>query len=291
MGINDVNIDAMASDVSARHGSGAPSGGDSAPSSNNQHSNNDQSSPGVGGNERSLEDTLNLDGVMKFKFGNREWTPDQLKKAIMFQSDYTKKTQQVAEKEKYISNLEYDLENIRQNPQLKDKFLEVYPKEFHRYLRFVESNNTEAQNRQTNASEGNHNLPPEILQKLERVENYVRDTEVRAKEAEIDAKFSTLSKKYPEAIEDVVLARAQALIDNGVPINDQVWEKLWKKNHDELNSKFEARQKTTLQKQRASNQSYAGPANGGGVPSGAPVKESFKQATDRAIRELSQGRK
>lgn len=286
MGINDVNIDQMVSDVSAR------SQGQVADSGKNNPSNYSQVSDTApqGDNSNQSDEALNLESVLKFKFGEREWTPDQLRKAIMLQSDYTKKTQQISEERKYFDNLHYDLENIRSNPDLVNEFMKVYPKQFHQYLKLVGANSEEAQNRQVQAQSEKAPIDPQLIAKLERVENYIRDTEVKAKEAELDAKFSSLSKKYPEGNEDLVLARAQALIDRGVPITDEVWDKLWKQSHDSFVSKFEAKQKQTLQQQRDSNNRASGPSSAGGVPTNAPRRESFKQATERAIQELH-GRK
>lgn len=283
MGLNDVNVDQMVSEVSARHGqSTESSNSDSTPA-------NTQASATPEG--KTAEEILNLDGTLKFKFGNREWTPDSLKKAIMFQSDYTKKTQELSETRKYYDNLEYDLDAVRKNPQLADAFLKTYPKQFHKFLNLVggsdQAASLQTQNRDTQAP-----IPPELMDRFLRVESYVKETEVKAAEADLDAKFSTLSKKYPEAIEDVVLARAQALLDKGdtPTITVEMWDKLWKQSHEETIKRFEAKQKETLNKQRTANQSYKGPSSGGGVPTGAPKRETMSQATDRAIREL-QGRK
>lgn len=285
MGLNDVNIDQVVNDINSR------SQGNSA---NAQEQNTQQSStsgaPELSDKASSSnEEMLNLNSVLKFKFGDREWTPDQLEKAILRQSDYTKKTQQLAESRKYYDNLEADLENVRGNPELVDKFMEVYPKEFHKYLKLA-NNQQEAISRQAQAQNENAPIDPQLLSKLERLESHIRNTEIKAKEAELDAKFSSLAKKYPDANEEVVLARAQALIDRGGLVNDQVWDKLWKQSHDSFLSRFEAKQKQTLQQQRMANSKAAGPSSAGGVPTNAPRRETFAQATDRAIQEL-QGRK
>lgn len=277
MGIQDVDQGAVTQAITNASQGGAPNtstqqetGG--APSTQN-------SPQGI------PEGPLNLESVLKFKFGDREWTPEQLRKSILMHSDYTKKTQAVAEKQKYWDNLDYDLENVRSNPQLRDQFLQTYPKEFHKYLR----DNNQQQSQQTQSQ--NSQLPQEILQKLSKVDelsSYITEQQVKAHEANIDAKFSTLSKKYPDGIEDVVLARAQALMDRGTFVTDEVWEKLWKKSHEDVGSRFEARQKQTLQTQRTANLQAKGPASGGGTPTGAPIKaRSLKDATELAVRQLT----
>lgn len=232
-------------------------------------------------------DILNLDGSLKFKFEGREWTPEQLKKSVMMHSDYTKKTQAVAEKAKYFDNLEYDLENVRSNPKLAEEFVKIYPKEFHKYLNLSRAQSQQAaEARQVSGNQSENQLPPELLQDIKSIKEYVNETQVKAHEAQIDATFQTLSKKYPDGIEDVVLARAQALLDRGTPIDSNVWERLWKQSHDDMNKRFETRQKTTLQTQRNSNARAQGPGAGGGTPSGSPKKMNLKEAEAHMINSL-----
>ena len=69
-----------------------------------------------------------------------------------------------------------------------------------------------------------------------------------------------------------------------------MWDKLWKSSHEKNVSKYEARQKGILEKQRSANQSYKGPAAGGAAPGQAPVRMNLKQATENAVQTL-QGRK
>lgn len=274
--ISNVNVGDVAQAAQANQGS-APTQS-AAPETHGAPSTQNMPSEGDG--------PLNLESVLKFKFGEREWTPEQLRKSILLHSDYTKKTQAVAETQKYWDNLDTDLENVRANPQLREAFLQTYPKSFHKYLKGDSSDATQA-----NQGNQNQQLPPEILQKLSKVDelsSYITEQQIKAHEANIDAKFSTLSKKYPDGIEDVVLARAQALMDRGTMVSDHVWEQLWKKSHEDVNQRFEARQKSTLQTQRASNLSAKGPASGGGTPTGTPVKaRSLKEATEMAVRQLS----
>lgn len=233
-------------------------------------------------NNSSSEEPLNLDGVVKFKLGDREWTPDQLRKSILMHSDYTKKTQAVAETQKYWDNLDYDLDKVRSNPQLAQAFRQTYPKAFHKYLK-----DTGSEANQTPVDRPA--VDPELLERFSRIENYVQEKEIQANEARIDAVFATLSKKYPDGDEDVVLARAQAMIDKGESVDERVWEHLWKNSHDKYQQKFESRQKQTLTNQRNANLMARGPASGGGTPASAPptTKMNMKQATDYAIKQLS----
>ena len=291
MGIQDVNIDAVAESAIAKQ-----NGGGMAPQSDSSESQQDQSTA-QGMTEAQAQAILDLEKAQKFKFGDREWTPDQLKKSIMLHSDYTKKTQEVAQTRKYYDNLEADLDFVRNSPNKQEAmqmFMETYPKAFHRYLSLIGGQEQAASLQAQSQSQSQ--IPPELMKDLEMVKNYVQEKETQAIEAQLDATFSSLAKKYPEGDEDIVLARAQALLDAkretepGFRITNEIWEKLWKASHDKAMAKFEAKQKGTLEKQRAANQSFKGPASGGGTPGQAPVRMNMKQATEHAINTLS-GRK
>ncbi len=119
------------------------------------------------------------------------------------------------------------------------------------------------------------------------MQNYIRNAEVQKIEAELDVKFHKLSQKYPEAIEDVVLARAQTLADQGTEMTDEVWDRLWKKQSDEMLGRYSARQKGSFNKQKAANETAKESGGGGGTPGQGPRKETMHQATERAIKELA----
>lgn len=285
MGIQDVDVNAVV-DAAV----GKQDGGSMAPSSSSSESYQGQSNEGQM-SEAQAQAILDLEKAQKFKFGDREWTPDQLKKSIMLHSDYTKKTQAVAETRKYYDNLEADLDYIKSSPNKQEAmqmFMQTYPKTFHRYLSLVGGHEQAASLQAQSQSQ----IPQELLQDLQMVKSYVQEKETQAIEAQLDQTFSTLAKKYPEGDEDVVLARAQALLDSkretepGFRITNEMWDKLWKSSHEKNVSKYEARQKGILEKQRTANQSYKGPAAGGAVPGQAPVRMNLKQATEHAVKTL-----
>lgn len=226
-----------------------------------------------------------LDKMEKFKFGDREWTPDQLRKAMMLHSDYTKKTQSLAENRKYYDNLGADLDAIKANPKLADEFKKIYPKEFHKYLGYVTSSDSSSEqvSHQTQNS-----INPELQSRFERLENYVKEKEVQAYEAQLDAKFSALKQKYPNAVEDVVLAKAQTILDSGTQLTDQVWDKLWKQSDEFMVKQFENIQKQRVEKQKAAGNAAKGPGPGGGAPGQAPKRMTMNEATEQAIRDLTQ---
>lgn len=240
--------------------------------------------------EQTTAETLALDKLEKFKFGDREWTPEQLKKSMMLQSDYTKKTQAVAEKTRYYDNLEADLDSVRMNPAMRQEFMNIYPKEFHKYLKLI--NGGSGSEDQSAAAKSQTPVDPEIMARLSKVdqfETYFKDLQAQKAEAELDSKFSVLSKKYPEASEDVVLARAQTLLDQNVELTNEVWDKLWKQSHEFFVGKLKASQKQTLTTQRDANSRGRGPGAGGGTPGQAPQKMKLKDVAEFAISELRKG--
>lgn len=240
--------------------------------------------------EKTAEEIMALEKLAKFKFKDQEWTPEQLEKAIMRHSDYTKKTQEVAEKRKYYDNLGADLDHVYKNPSLAEAFKKTYPKEFHQYLDLLNlSFLPKADGRQSQAEEKNiyDQLPEELRSRLDRVENYVREKEVLAAEQKLDSIYGKLQSKYPDAIEEVVTARAQALADQGIDLTESVFEKLFKKSQEDVLSRLEKKQQSTLQTQRSANQQAKGPGPGGGIPGQAPKKMTLNEATEAAIAALT----
>lgn len=290
MGLQDVNIDSVVNEVNAKYSNG----GTAHESSSNESAPSSQNTAAPSMSKEEAQAILELDKAQKFKLDGREWTPDQLKKSIMLHSDYTKKTQSVAETRKYYDNLEHDLEFIKSNPnkeQAMQMFMEIYPKAFHKYLSLIGGGSEQAQALQTQSQ--NAQLPPELMKDLQMVKNYVQEKETQAIEAQLDNTFAALSKKYPDGDEDIVLARAQALLDAkretepGFRITNEIWDKLWKSSHEKNVSKYESRQKGILEKQRTANTSARGPAPGGGTPGQAPVRMNMKQAEEYAIKTLT----
>lgn len=235
--------------------------------------------------EPKTENEIVLDTLQKFKFEGKEYTPDQLKKQILLHSDYTKKTQSIAEEKKYISSLKYDVQAVMKNPALASEFRKIYPKEYHDVLDALGISGVSKEQEQVSKSQ--YSVDPEIQAKLERFENYVQEQEVSKHEAILESTFAKMSQKYPDAIEDVVISRAQALMDQGVRGEEIPWEKLWKHENDRVNKILEDRQNKKLQTQRDANLKAKGPAQGGGIPGQAPVRPKLKDVADIAIQSLT----
>ena len=232
--------------------------------------------------QSASSEPLDLEKAEKIRWEGKDYTPDQFRKMMMFQSDYTKKMQSISKEKEYISNLRYDLQAVRQNPKLAAEFMKIYPKEYHSYLDDVMPQDWKSQ-QQSDLG----NLPPEVKEKLERFDSYIKEQEVSREEANIEKITSSLSQKYPEAIEDVVLARAQAIIDQGHTLTKETWEKLYKTSHDFMVKKMTEKQNHKFDSQKNANLRGRGIGPGGGTPGQAPRKLSFDQATEAAIQDLT----
>lgn len=232
-----------------------------------------------------LEEILDLDGKSKFRFGGKEWTPDALKKSILMHGDYTKKTQELSKERTYIENLAYDLVNVRKNPGLREQFLKTYPEKYHAFLESMDS--LYSPSKSNDGSE--YYMPPEIKEWMERVDGYITTRETDAYDQALDAKFKTLSSKYPDADEDVVLARAEAMVAQKIQLTDETWDRLFKASHDRFNERAQAREKTKVEQARTAHGKAKDIGPGGGIAGQAPRRQSMKDATEAAIRDLSGG--
>ena len=229
-----------------------------------------------------------LEKLEKFLYKGKEWTPQDLEKSMLMQSDYTKKTQQLSEERKFYENLPHDLAKVASNPGLANDFKSVYPERYHHYLDILKNLNTQsspAPQAQAQPVENNN----ELVSRLERIENQWKEQEVKTVEAKIDQVFSQLSKKYPKADEETVLVQAQLALNSGVKLNDENWEKIFKQVQDKYVSRFTEWQKEQVKQQREAHAKGKDVAGGGGVPGQAPKKMSWKDAEQAMIRDLSGG--
>ncbi len=236
-----------------------------------------------------------LEKLEKFKFRDREYTPQALEKELMLRSDYTKKTQAIAKVKGYYDSLDADLEDVKENPHLAEEFRKIYPKEFHVFLRHVlreESQGSQGQQSsqsQQRQQQQQAELPREFQQKFQRFEQYVQEQETAKYEAQLDNTITRLSSKYPEGNEELVLARAQAYLDNapkGTQITETQWEKMWKQSHDQSIERYQKKQQEIFTKQKTANQGAKDMGSGASASSGqAPAKVRFKDVADQILKQ------
>jgi len=239
---------------------------------------------GSEGNES--EDILDLDSVERFRYGGVEYTPKELQNAMLRQSDYTRKTQALAEERKYAENFAADAARVMEDPSLLSKFKEIYPDKYVQALMpYVKQSESQTQ------SQGN--LPPEIMEKLNKYDQFMSqmeqkefETQVQQNEAKIDQAISKYSDKYPLADEQTVLSYASSYADKYGNLNDKVWEQIFKTVHSKVEGYVNQRKGETFNQQRSANRKGRDIAPGGGIPAQAPEKVPLNKVKDLWIKDL-----
>lgn len=248
----------------------------------------------------TLQDLIDLGKVEKFLWNGKEMTPKELEQSFMRQSDYTKKTQSLAEERKYSENFLFDALQVFRDPKLISKFQQIYPISYQEKLNSVldEWNNLSQSQKNSVLSQAAQkddkaDLPPEVLKRLEKLEGVAQtyeqrvfQEEVKSAEAQIDSALSKYLPKYNLADEESVLAKAQQAHQQGIALNDQTWERLIKLDHEKNMGRYQQHYKSQINKQQDANLRGRDTAAGGGVPGQAPKRLSFDEATKAAIRDL-----
>jgi hypothetical protein len=241
------------------------------------------------------DNLLDLDSVEKFRFGGQEWTLKDLQGAILRQSDYTRKTQELAESRKtfeqeqrFYDNLDADIESVRKNPQLIKQFKEIYPEKFHRFLKVA------GVDEQAALPKG---VDPEFYErfsslekKLTAQEEKARQEQLTAIEKSIDVTFEKMSTKYPLADHEVVNTRALAYLEkhpDKETLTDKEWEQLFKGVHDQIEKLAKTKSSEMIQGQRRANQASRDIGKGGGIPGARPKEpKSIREATNQWLSQL-----
>jgi hypothetical protein len=254
--------------------------------------------------EQKAQAVFDLESASKVKWDGKEYTPKELRDMFMMKSDYTKKTQELSQKEKswgekektweseskFQTNLSADLAAVKSNPELTAQFKAIYPEKYHAYLGLV----TEAEKKAEMQA-----LPPEIQAKLAKmdelekkltgIESTFDEQKAAAINAELDATFKPLAEKYPYADEEQVIARAQAILDKDpkATLTAETWDNLFKLAHERVENLVKTKQSQSVEKQKQANNQASGPAPGGQTPMQAPKKfGSLREAFDAAKAQL-----
>lgn len=231
----------------------------------------------------TAQEIIDLDKIEKFRYAGRELTPKELQGMVMMQSDYTRKTQSLAEERRYYDNLSADLASVKANPALLDKFKSIYPEKFHAYLDYV------APQREAAAPQAAQKpvMDPAFEERFNKMEQAYKAREVEAAEAQIDATIKTLAPKYPYASERAVLAEVQYALDKGQKLTEKVWEAAYKAVNDDTKRKVDMARQEELKNQKQANMRGKDVSQGGGIPGQAPkMPRTIKEATAYALQEL-----
>jgi hypothetical protein len=262
---------------------------ESAPEVDSQEIESSAPSAPEGGDQTPTNDIVDLDSVEKFRFGGLELTPKELRDRMLMQSDYTRKTNELAQERKYYDNLSADLEAVRRNPALRPQFEKVYPKKFHGFLGHVLPKQA-PQGQQVPGPE--QSKISELEEKVGRFDSYLQQQKTQTALTAIDAAFSKFQTKFELANEDSVLALAEKLVDQkksenpdkDPEISESEWEKLFKQVHERNQKSWQSYQSKKVQKQNELNQAGSDMGPGGGTPGAPPkVPKTFREAMDLVL--------
>ena len=236
-----------------------------------------------------------LEKLGRIKYKGEEWTPDALEKAILREKDYTKKTQSLGKdresfegERKFYENLHWDLKRVAENPSLVNAFIQTYPAKFHQYLK--EYLGASQQNSQA-AEKQQAQYTPDIdtMSRVERLEQMLNQQEIQKNEAQIQSMMDKFSKKYPDAMTDLVLASALELHEQGTKLDEASWEQIFKQKDAQGKEFVKARYGDLVKKQTSANEKARGVEPGGGAVGQAPKKFSkIEEIGKFAAEQLSQ---
>ncbi len=247
------------------------------------------------------QNLTDLEKLEKFVFKGKEWTPKEIEAAMLRQEDYTRKTQeaakirkdfekQQAQEEQFRTSYRYDLQKVRENPALADEFRRIYPDHYHHFVdnlleesRATASNQTQASSQTGQQPAG---VPTEVLKRIEKIEGDLTKREVEALQAQLDSQWETFSKKYPNANQELALARAHVLLDRGTQLSEDQVENLFKSLHDTEVAREKQMREAWIKEQKTANTQGRDIGRGGGTPGKAPEKMSFKGARDSMMDHL-----
>ena len=240
---------------------------------------------------------LDLDKVERFRFQGREWTSKELRDAYMMRADYTRKTQELAETRKYSDNFDSDLRSVMKDPNLFAEFKRIYPKNYvaiaEEVLSRLSPNNQTNTNQPTNGLDSKaidklleQRLSP-VLDKVGEWEKAQHAAEVEKIGSWLDNQYERLSSKYPYANTEVITARADLAHRNGVKVDAQLLEKLFRTNNGEIETQWSKLQESKVNKQLKANNRARDMGTGGGVPGNAPKgAKTIKDATNAWLQDL-----
>jgi len=254
--------------------------------------------------DQAIMDLSKADKVM---FEGKEWTRDELKRAIMRQEDYTRKTQELSrqrqefenyrtqleqqvEQSKYENNYSADLRKVLNNPALMSEFFSTYPKEYHsKLLGDLQRYGQEGQGQQSRIDPVLAKTMAEMHEMKSKLSSYEEQRQ-QADAEFIDSRLksleTTLSQKYPKANLETVYAKLDleaqqqglnfAQIRANPQLIDQAMDKLMKESHESFLKSYEAYAKEQSRKQIEANKKGSDVGKGGGTPNAPQPKAKLK---------------
>jgi hypothetical protein len=259
-----------------------------------------QSTPST---QTTAEQLADLDKLERVRFGGKELTVKELKAALMRQSDYTKKTKELAETRKYAENFAYDFAKVVRQPSLMAELKNIYPAQ---YVEMVESylkeQGIEQNAEQPDVSGQDQSIPADVqkllderlkpfqeqLSEFQSLKQSLKEQETKAISQQLDTLHDKYGKKYPYADPDLVDFRIQIAKEKGVEITrdnlGEVYEQVYKSLHEHHEKRLNAQQKAKVTEQVKAGQAAKDVSGGAGIPAAAPKKyKKFAEITQDAL--------
>lgn len=228
-----------------------------------------------------------LDGLSKWSFQGKEYTPDDWHKIYSGYESLSKESQSWKKEKQFADNLDLDLQNVLERPDLAPRFKAVYPQKYHTLLDKLLEKNGQAPAQNTPAQPS---LPKEFLTDFEQMkqrltwhEEKAYQAEVQAANAKLDSMLPPMFKKFEMANEEQVYARAEALLQKGQQLTEKTWERLVRESHEQTQKRADQVYSAKLKKQTEVGQRSADGGPGGAAPGQAPKRMSFDDATEAMI--------
>lgn len=234
-----------------------------------------------------------LDKLEKFKYQGQEWTAKDLEKAILRQKDYTQKTQALSKDrgsfdstKKYYENLPFDLMHVKNNPHLASKFLEMYPKEFHPYLKDYLSHNGNQD--QSQASKPQQTFDVDTMSRLTSVEKTLHEQDVLKHTQTLERDVEKYTKEFPNALPEMAIGRVFEAINKGSEYSDKLVQDAFKQVDAQITSLVKQKYGDLVKKQTEANKKSRDVDSGGGTVGRAPQKfKNLGEVTNYAVKSLT----
>lgn len=253
---------------------------------------NHPSTEGSGGETApEASSVVSLDSLKEFQWQGEKLTPERFQEIYNGYNTLSQERQNVEKYRDYVNNYEIDIQNVLEGRASADAFKQIYPREFHAKLEKALGKTQSDLSTKTG-------IPKEFLNEFGQLKTGYEDLKARLHQmavesanAKLEATLPRLWEKYPLAVEDAVLARAEGFLQSGGKLTDQVWDRLAKESHEAVSKKADVHYKKQLQTQVNKGMEARDIGPGGATPGKAPPKiKNFDDAREQMIAHLkSQG--
>ncbi len=229
---------------------------------------------------------IDLSKAEKFLFDGKEYTLAQLQQERMLQSDYTRKTQEIANERRALQeqqtlqeHFRADLPKVLRDPSLLSQLAQHYPREFVE-LAQTYLDMSPAQKQMMDQNSGTQSFDPRTIQRhvetmVKPLQDELNNIKTEGMVKQLDSIFTSMKTKYPGVEDEFALARLQAMDAKRIPITEQRIEEVFKYFHDKDIQSKDAYHKEQLKKQSEANRRSKDVAPGGGTPGQAPKRLKF----------------